>query len=210
MPRIRASRGLIRSNHIRPVQIDHTDRPVVAPRPTPLDLDFPLRRSRARADARAPCPHRPSPPFPAVPCPGLPTMSYRQPPPQQQQQHQQQQQYQPPHRQPSPNSQQMDVDQPQGGNGQGNGNGPDYVYFERHPEQFESARQKSTGVRMRLELWYKEGVEGAVERRERSVPTSEFHPLCDLRWTRKGCPRVVRGAKQVEGRGRMSKGLKRD
>ena len=73
----------------------------------------------------------------------------------------------------------MDVDQPQGGNGQGNGNGPDYVYFERHPERYESARQKSTGVRMRLELWYKEGVEGAVERRERSVPTSEFHLLCD-------------------------------
>ena len=69
----------------------------------------------------------------------------------------------------------MDVDmnggqssqQQQGGQG---GNGPDYVYFERHPERYESARQKSTGVRMRLELWYKEGVEGAVERRERSVP----------------------------------------
>jgi len=61
----------------------------------------------------------------------------------------------------------MDVDQPN--QQQQQGNGPDYVYFERHPERFESARQKSTGVRMRLELWYKEGVEGAVERRERSV-----------------------------------------
>lgn len=74
--------------------------------------------------------------------------------------------YVPPHhRQPSPQptSSGMDVDD----SGRADGGDPNYVYFERHPERYENARQKATGVRMRLELWYKDGVEGAVKMRER-------------------------------------------
>lgn len=48
--------------------------------------------------------------------------------------------------------------------------GPDYVYFERKPAQFgETIAQKSTAAKMRLELYYKETVEGVVGRKERYV-----------------------------------------
>lgn len=57
----------------------------------------------------------------------------------------------------------------QGGRGGGQGDrGPDYVYFERKPAQFgETIAQKSTAAKMRLELYYKETVEGVVGRKER-------------------------------------------
>ncbi|GHJ84254.1 hypothetical protein NliqN6_0656 [Naganishia liquefaciens] len=46
--------------------------------------------------------------------------------------------------------------------------GPDYVYFERKPAQFgEVIAQRSTAAKMRLELYYKETVEGVVGRKER-------------------------------------------
>lgn len=46
--------------------------------------------------------------------------------------------------------------------------GPDYVYFERLPQQFsESTRGKATAAKMKLELYYKEAVEGVVGRKER-------------------------------------------
>lgn len=46
--------------------------------------------------------------------------------------------------------------------------GPDYVYFERLPNQFsESTRGKATAAKMKLELYYKEAVEGVVGRKER-------------------------------------------
>lgn len=48
--------------------------------------------------------------------------------------------------------------------------GPDYVYFERKPAQFgEVVAQRSTAAKMRLELYYKETVEGVVGRKERCV-----------------------------------------
>ena len=46
--------------------------------------------------------------------------------------------------------------------------GPDYVYFERRPNQFsEMTRGKATAAKMKLELYYKEAVEGVVGRKER-------------------------------------------
>lgn len=52
----------------------------------------------------------------------------------------------------------------------GSDRGPDYVYFERKPAQFgETIAQKSTAAKMRLELYYKETVEGVVGRKERYV-----------------------------------------
>lgn len=46
--------------------------------------------------------------------------------------------------------------------------GPDYVYFDRQPNQFsESTRGKATAAKMKLELYYKEAVEGVVGRKER-------------------------------------------
>lgn len=46
--------------------------------------------------------------------------------------------------------------------------GPDYVYFERRPQQFsEMTRGKATAAKMKLELYYKEAVEGVVGRKER-------------------------------------------
>lgn len=46
--------------------------------------------------------------------------------------------------------------------------GPDYVYFERRPNQFaEETRGKATAAKMKLELYYKEAVEGVVGRKER-------------------------------------------
>ncbi|WVQ74170.1 hypothetical protein IAR50_003763 [Cryptococcus sp. DSM 104548] len=46
--------------------------------------------------------------------------------------------------------------------------GPDYVYFERKPTQFsESVQGKAMGAKMKLELFYKEAVEGVVGRKER-------------------------------------------
>lgn len=46
--------------------------------------------------------------------------------------------------------------------------GNDYVYFERRPQMFgESIMQKSTAAKMRLELYYKEAVEGVVARKGR-------------------------------------------
>ncbi|GMK55161.1 hypothetical protein CspeluHIS016_0202170 [Cutaneotrichosporon spelunceum] len=46
--------------------------------------------------------------------------------------------------------------------------GPDYVYFERRPQQFsEETRGKATAAKMKLELYYKEAVEGVVGRKER-------------------------------------------
>jgi protein-serine/threonine kinase len=56
-----------------------------------------------------------------------------------------------------------------GGGGCGEGDkGPDYVYFERKPSQFgESTLGKAMAAKMKLELFYKEGVEGVVGRKER-------------------------------------------
>lgn len=49
-----------------------------------------------------------------------------------------------------------------------NDKGPDYVYFERRPNQFsEETRGKATAAKMKLELYYKEAVEGVVGRKER-------------------------------------------
>ncbi|KAJ9120756.1 hypothetical protein QFC22_002687 [Naganishia vaughanmartiniae] len=63
----------------------------------------------------------------------------------------------------------------QGRGATGAGKGPDYVYFERKPGQFgETIAQKSTAAKMRLELYYKETVEGVVGRKERQV-----HPATD-------------------------------
>jgi protein-serine/threonine kinase len=46
--------------------------------------------------------------------------------------------------------------------------GPDYVYFERKPNLFgQDIVQKATAAKMRLELYYKEAVQGVVERKER-------------------------------------------
>ncbi|WVQ79757.1 hypothetical protein IAT38_001857 [Cryptococcus sp. DSM 104549] len=46
--------------------------------------------------------------------------------------------------------------------------GPDYVYFERKPAQFgEAVQGKAMGAKMKLELYYKEAVEGVVGRKER-------------------------------------------
>ena len=46
--------------------------------------------------------------------------------------------------------------------------GPDYVYFERKPAQFgDTVMGKATAAKMRLELYYKEAVEGVVGRKER-------------------------------------------
>jgi len=48
--------------------------------------------------------------------------------------------------------------------------GPDYVYFERKPTQYsESTLGKAMAAKMKLELFYKEGVEGVVGRKERYV-----------------------------------------
>ena len=48
--------------------------------------------------------------------------------------------------------------------------GPDYVYFERKPSQFsEATTGKATAAKMKLELYYKEAVEGVVGRKERYV-----------------------------------------
>jgi len=59
-----------------------------------------------------------------------------------------------------------------GGSGVGGGNnrGPDYVYFERRPGQFsDQTMGKAMAAKMKLELYYKEAVEGVVGRKERSV-----------------------------------------
>ena len=46
--------------------------------------------------------------------------------------------------------------------------GPDYVYFERRPAQFGDAiTGKAMAAKMKLELYYKEAVEGVVGRKER-------------------------------------------
>ena len=46
--------------------------------------------------------------------------------------------------------------------------GPDYVYFERRPSQFgETVSGKAMAAKMKLELFYKEAVEGVVGRKER-------------------------------------------
>ncbi|ORY32149.1 putative serine/threonine-protein kinase orb6 [Naematelia encephala] len=46
--------------------------------------------------------------------------------------------------------------------------GPDYVYFERKPNQFgETVTGKAMAAKMKLELYYKEAVEGVVGRKER-------------------------------------------
>jgi protein-serine/threonine kinase len=50
----------------------------------------------------------------------------------------------------------------------GQDKGPDYVYFERKPAQFTDATTgKATAAKMKLELYYKEAVEGVVGRKER-------------------------------------------
>ena len=58
-----------------------------------------------------------------------------------------------------------------GGAGGGGGDkGPDYVYFERKPRDLgEVTMQRSTAAKMRLELYYKEAVEGVVGRKGRLV-----------------------------------------
>lgn len=46
--------------------------------------------------------------------------------------------------------------------------GPDYVYFERKPSQFaDQTTGKAMAAKMKLELYYKEAVEGVVGRKER-------------------------------------------
>ncbi|ORX38172.1 putative serine/threonine-protein kinase orb6 [Kockovaella imperatae] len=46
--------------------------------------------------------------------------------------------------------------------------GPDYVYFERKPNQFgENVAGKATAAKMKLELYYKDAVEGVVGRKDR-------------------------------------------
>ena len=48
--------------------------------------------------------------------------------------------------------------------------GPDYVYFQRNPQQYSThISQKSTATKMRMELYYKQAVEGVVQRKERRV-----------------------------------------
>jgi protein-serine/threonine kinase len=48
--------------------------------------------------------------------------------------------------------------------------GPDYVYFQRNPTQYgEQVTGKAMAAKMRLELFYKEAVEGVVGRKERWV-----------------------------------------
>lgn len=48
--------------------------------------------------------------------------------------------------------------------------GPDYVYFQRNPQQYSThISQKSTATKMRMELYYKQAVEGVVERKKRRV-----------------------------------------
>ncbi|OCF75660.1 AGC/NDR/NDR protein kinase [Kwoniella mangroviensis CBS 8886] len=50
----------------------------------------------------------------------------------------------------------------------GGDKGPDYVYFERRPSQFgDSVQGKAMAAKMKLELFYKEAVEGVVGRKER-------------------------------------------
>jgi protein-serine/threonine kinase len=50
------------------------------------------------------------------------------------------------------------------------GKGPDYVYFQRNPQQYSPhIAQKSTATKMRMELYYKQAVEGVVQRKERRV-----------------------------------------
>ncbi|KAK8854506.1 hypothetical protein IAR55_003245 [Kwoniella newhampshirensis] len=57
---------------------------------------------------------------------------------------------------------------PIGPGGGGGDKGPDYVYFERRPSQFGDATQgKAMAAKMKLELFYKEAVEGVVGRKER-------------------------------------------
>lgn len=54
------------------------------------------------------------------------------------------------------------------GSASGDNKGPDYVYFERKPNQFgESTLGKAMAAKMKLELFYKEAVEGVVGRKER-------------------------------------------
>lgn len=54
------------------------------------------------------------------------------------------------------------------GSGLTDNKGPDYVYFERKPNQFgESTLGKAMAAKMKLELFYKEAVEGVVGRKER-------------------------------------------
>lgn len=46
----------------------------------------------------------------------------------------------------------------------------DYIYFPRQPSQYPThLLQKSTATKMRLELYYKQAVEGVVQRKERRV-----------------------------------------
>lgn len=46
--------------------------------------------------------------------------------------------------------------------------GPDYVYFDRKPSQYsDGTNGKATAAKMKLELYYKEAVEGVVGRKER-------------------------------------------
>lgn len=101
----------------------------------------------------------------------------------QQQQQQHHQQYIPPHARPrvaSSSSQGMDLDQPPRSPGAAASQG-EYVYFDRHPELYDSLKGKANECKLRLELWYKDGVEGAVQRRERSVVSSIVFAVGDAR-----------------------------
>ena len=54
---------------------------------------------------------------------------------------------------------------PNGANGD---KGPDYVYFERKPQALPTpVQEKGMAAKMRLELYYKDAVEGVVQRKER-------------------------------------------
>jgi protein-serine/threonine kinase len=65
--------------------------------------------------------------------------------------------------------------------------GPDYVYFERKPSQFgEAVTGKAMAAKMKLELYYKEAVEGVVGRKERYAmppPSCLSRSVDDLRRT---------------------------
>ena len=70
----------------------------------------------------------------------------------------------------SSSSGQVSSSQSVGNTGNASNKGPDYVYFARNPQQYSShTLQKSTATKMRMELYYKQAVEGVVQRKERRV-----------------------------------------
>lgn len=53
-------------------------------------------------------------------------------------------------------------------------NSPDYVYFERHPEQFsQTTQEKAAAVKLRIEHFFNINVNHAIERNQRRVQTEQ-------------------------------------